>query len=61
MSTLLDFNFLVILNLFVVLLWPASAPYASDRRGAIGLIVLVLTVIAVLMDIVFLVLKATGH
>ena len=57
MSTLLDFDFLVILNLLVLLLWPASSPYAGDRRNALGLIILILTVIAVVLDIVFIVLK----
>ncbi|HEX3640109.1 MAG TPA: hypothetical protein VHV10_02340 [Ktedonobacteraceae bacterium] len=57
MSILLDFSFLTILNLFVLLLWPASTPYVGDRRNALGVIILVLTVIAVLADIVFIVIK----
>lgn len=57
MSTFLDFNFLAILNLFVLLLWPASNPYVGDRRNALAVIILVLTVIAVLADIVYIVLR----
>ena len=57
MSALLDFNFLAILNLLVLLLWPASSPYVVDRRSAVGIIILLLTIIAVVFDIVFLVLR----
>ncbi len=57
MSNLLDFQFLAILNLFVLLLWPASSPYTGDRRGAIGIIMVLLTVIAIVLDIFFVVLK----
>jgi len=55
MSTLLSFQFLAILNLFVLLLWPASGRYDGARAGAIGIIMLILTVIAVVFDIIFLV------
>lgn len=57
MSHLLDFNFLAILNLFVLLLWPASGTYTGVRRDVIGVIMLILTVIAVVLDIFFIVLK----
>lgn len=57
MGTFLDFQFLAILNLFVLLLWPASEPYAGDRRNAIGVIILILTIIAIVLDIFYLVLK----
>ena len=57
MHTLLDFNFLVILNMLVLLLWPASAPYAGDRRSVLSIILVILTVIAVLIDIVFLAIR----
>jgi hypothetical protein len=61
MSTLLNFEFLAILNLFILLLWPSSAPYINDRRGALGMIILIVTIVVVFGDIVFLVLKMTGH
>lgn len=54
MHTLLDFNFLVILNLLVLLLWPASGASASDRRSVLNIIMVFLTAIALLIDIVFL-------
>ncbi len=60
MSIFLDFQFLVVLNLFALLLWPASEPYAGDRRNAVGVIILILTVIAVVADVFFLVLHF-GH
>lgn len=56
MSTLLSFNFLAILNLFILLLWPASGHYSGARASVIGIIMLILTIIAVVFDIVFLVL-----
>lgn len=54
---LLDFSFLVILNLLVLLLWSAGDPYTTDRRNVLGIIVLVLAIIAVIVDIAFIVLK----
>lgn len=66
MGAFLDFQFLAVLNLFVLLLWPASGPYATDpqngnRRNAIGFIILLLTVIAIVLDIFYLVLKLVAH
>jgi len=67
MSTLLDFNFLVILNLFVLLLWPSASylavpsPATPDKRSTISWLVLIVTIIVVLGDIFFLVLKMFGH
>ena len=68
MSTLLNFEFLVILNLLVTLAWPATGPYMGTRTAtdgarwsgmnALSIIMLILTVIAVILDIVFL---AGGH
>lgn len=57
MDVFLDFDFLVILNLFVLLLWFASEPYVGNRRNVLGVIVLIMAVIAVVADIVFIVLK----
>lgn len=57
MKTLLDFNFLVILNLLVVLLWPASGASVSDRRSVLSIIMVILTVIAVVIDIIFLAIR----
>ncbi len=62
---LLNFEFLTIANLFIVLLWPASghiyrsatSPDASTRLSPINIILLIFTVLVVLLDIVFLVLK----
>jgi hypothetical protein len=56
MSIFLDFDFLVILNVLVALLWLAGSPYTADRRSVIGVIVLIMAVIAVMADIFFLVL-----
>jgi hypothetical protein len=61
MSILLDFQFLVVLNLLVCLVWPASVPYRTTLNNAISIIVLILTILAVLFDIVFLVLKVFVH
>ena len=62
--SLLNFNFLAILNLFIILLGavpgyytgsrPAPAP-AGSRMNVFGVIMLILTVIAVILDIVFMV------
>ena len=57
MHTLLDFQFLAILNLFILMLWPASGTYAGARKDVVGIIMLILTVIAVVLDIFFLVLR----
>lgn len=64
MQNLLSFNFLAILNLFVILLWPASGYYMNSRPGnpagnpprmnVLGIIMLILTVIAVILDILFM-------
>ena len=60
MKTLLDFNFLVILNLLVLLLWPASGAVVGDRRNVLSIIMVVLTVVAVVVDIVFLAIRLVG-
>ena len=57
MSALQDFNFLVILNLLVLILWHVGEPHTTDRRNVLGIIVLILAAIAVVADIVFIVLK----
>ncbi len=57
MKTLLDFNFLVILNLLVIVLWPASGAYPGTRANVLTVIMVILTVIAVVIDIVFLAIR----
>ena len=58
MGAFLDFNFLAILNLTVLLLWMAAdSPHVGNRRNIFGIIVLIMAVIAVIADIVFIVLK----
>lgn len=61
MGILLDFQFLAILNLFVGLLYPATGPYRTARYDAASIIMLILTILAVLFDVVFLVLKVFVH
>jgi len=62
---LLQFDFIVVLNLFVLLLWPVfitePKTETTTRRDTINIIMVIATVIAVILDIVFLVLKGTGH
>jgi len=60
MKTLLDFNFLVILNLLVLLLWPASGAYTGGSRNVLNIIMVILTIIAVIVDIVFLAIRVGG-
>ena len=60
MGTFLDFDFLAILNVFIILLWLAGSPYSADRRNALGFIVLILAAIAIVADVFFLVFKF-GH
>jgi hypothetical protein len=57
MQTLLNFDFLVILNFLVLLLWPTSGRYSGARSDALSIIMLILTIIAVVLDIVFMALK----
>lgn len=57
MHGLLNFEFIVVLNLFVALLWPATGTYAGTRKDVVGIIMVILTVIAVVLDIFFLVLS----
>jgi len=57
MSIFLDFSFLAILNLFVLILWPVLGAYAGPRRNVLDIIVLILAVIAVVADIVYIVLR----
>jgi hypothetical protein len=57
MKTLLDFNFLAILNLLVIVLWPASGAYAGARANVLNIIMVILSVIAVVIDIVFLAIR----
>jgi hypothetical protein len=54
---LLDFNFLSILNFLVLLCWPATGRWVGTRSDALGIIMLILTIIAVMLDIVFLALR----
>lgn len=58
---LLDFEFLVILNLFILLLYPATGPYRTARYDVASIIMIILTIIAVVLDVAFLVLKAVVH
>jgi len=68
MGTLLDFQFVVILNLLICITWSGGRPYMGTRTAsdgarwsgmnALSIIMLILTVIAVILDIVFL---AGGH
>lgn len=60
MATLLNFNFLIILNLLVLLLWPAAGAYVADRRNVLAIILIILTVIAVVIDIVYLASRLGG-
>ena len=55
--TLLDFNFLVILNLLVIVLGAAGAVYTGGGRNVLSIILLILAVVAVVFDIVFIVLR----
>ncbi len=67
MSTLLNFEFLVILNLLVCIAWPATGTYAGTRTAsdgtrwsgmnALNIIMVILTVIAVVIDIIFLAVR----
>lgn len=61
MGILLDFQFLAILSLLVSLVWPISGPYRTTPNNAVSVIILILTVVAVLFDGVFLVLKVFVH
>lgn len=56
MSQLLSFNFLVILNLFVIVLWPASGSYHGTRSDVLYVIMIIFTVIAVVLDVIYMVL-----
>jgi hypothetical protein len=66
MSIVLNFEFLVILNLLVTIAWPASGTYTrgpeAPRPGSsvLGYIMLFLTVVAAIADIVFLAVRI-GH
>lgn len=57
LHTLLDFNFLVILNLLVIVLGAASASYTGGGRSVLSVILLILAIVAVVFDIVFIVLR----
>jgi hypothetical protein len=67
MGILLDFQFVVVLNLLVLALWPATSPYMGARTAEAGrwsgmsplyIILAILTALAFILDIVFL---AGGH
>ena len=73
MDTLLDFQFVVILNLLICIAWQGTGPYMGTRTvtdgartdgtrwssmNAVSIIMLILVVLAVILDIVFL---AGGH
>lgn len=60
MSRWINFEFLAILNLFVLLLWPASGTYGGTRKDVMGVMVLIITIIAVILDIVFIVLHVAA-
>lgn len=51
---LLNFNFLAILNLMIIILWPATGTYTGTRSSVFRVIMIILTIIAVVLDIVFL-------
>jgi hypothetical protein len=55
--SLLDFEFVVVLNVFVLILYPATTPYRNTRYDVVSVIMIIFTIIAVILDIVFLVLK----
>jgi len=61
MSIFLNFNFLAILNLLIIILYPAVGYYRpapapdAKRMDVLGIILLILTVVAVLADIIFMV------
>ena len=63
-TSLLDVSFLTILNLLVIVLWPASGSYTTgdrqDRRSVLTIIMVILTILVVLLDIAFLVQKLVG-
>jgi len=54
MATLLTFEFLAIFNLIVIVLWPARDLYAGARTSALSIVMAILTIIAVVLDILFL-------
>ena len=61
MGAFLNFDFLVVLNLTVLLLYMAADnPHVGSNRNVLGAIVLGMAVIAVVADVFFLVLKF-GH
>ena len=61
MAKLLNFEVVVVLNLFVLLLWPSSGRYPEGQgRNAVGIIILILTVIAIVVDVIFLVKALMG-
>lgn len=57
MKTGLDFEFLAILNALVIVLWPASGTYSGTRSNVLNIIMIILTAIAVILDIVFLAIR----
>lgn len=54
---LLDFNFLAIFNLLLIVAWPATGTYTGARSSAMSIVMVILTIIAVVLDIVFLALR----
>lgn len=54
---LLDFDFLAILNLLLIVAWPATSVYAGVRSSAMSIVMVILTIVAVILDIVFLALR----
>lgn len=57
LHTLLDVNFLVILNLLVLVLGAASISYTGSGRSVLSVILLILAIVAVVFDIVYIVLR----
>lgn len=50
----LNFEFLTIFNLFIVILWPATGTYTGARSNILPTIMVILTVIVAILDILFL-------
>lgn len=64
MNILLDFQFLVVLNLLLWGAWYTSESYrTSPNKGsnAVSIMIIILEAIVLLFDIVFLVLKVFVH
>ena len=63
---LLSFDFIAVLNLFVILVGYATGAYwpaGQQPRGrdVLGIIILILAVLAAILDIFYIVLYLAGH